>query len=75
MRKTKEPFSTAPYEVQLRYELCLPDAEHLRAAIRTHTLHRGPSVLQSNLLGILDLNLLPALHAIRCGHNNNPPLY
>ncbi|MCK5213581.1 MAG: hypothetical protein KAQ74_06595, partial [Dehalococcoidia bacterium] len=50
-------------------QLDLADAENLGPTRRARALNRGTSILQSNLLGILDLDLLPTLHTIRCGHN------
>ena len=48
--------------------LGLPDPEHLCIARRAGTLHRRAPVLENQLPGILDLNLLSALHAVRLSH-------
>jgi len=44
--------------------LSLTDAEYLRSAFRAHTLNRRALVLHDDLLWILDLHLLLALHAV-----------
>ena len=53
---------------EIAYILGLADAEHLGVADRANTLNRGFAILQGDLLRILDFNLLPALHTIRCSH-------
>ena len=52
--------------------LGLPDSEHLCIARRAGTLHRWSPVLEDDLLGIFDLDLLSALHAVGLSHDNPP---
>jgi len=47
--------------------LALPDPEHLRPTLGTNTLCCRLPILHGDLLGTLDLNLLPALET-KCGH-------
>ena len=49
------------------FALAFADAENLGAAFRANALGCRPLVLQRNFLRVLDLDFLPALHAI-CGH-------
>jgi len=44
--------------------LSLTDAEYLRSAFRAQTLDRRALVLHDDLLWVLDLHLLLALHAV-----------
>ncbi len=41
-----------------------PDAKYLRATRRARALRGGLPVLHSDLLGVLDLALAPALHTM-----------
>ena len=53
--------------------LGLADSGHFRPASRADTLHRWSPILEDNLLEVLNLNLLPTLHAVCRGHSS-PPL-
>jgi hypothetical protein len=51
--------------MELQGELALADAEYLGAAAGARALRGWSLVLEGNRLRILDVNFLPALHAIR----------
>ena len=53
--------------------LGFPDPEDLRATNTADALYRWAPILKSGLFRILDLNLLPALHAVCLSHSNSPP--
>lgn len=48
--------------------LNLAYSEYLRCARRANALHRRSLILQRDLLGVLYLHLLSALHTIGCCH-------
>ena len=51
----------------------LSDAEDLGSALRADSLNCGAFVLQCDVLGVADLYLLLALHAVRLRHSFQPP--